>query len=130
MQVPKCGLLVDDEAHIRIYMRTLLGSLGVEEILEADRGEEALKVFEERKPDFVLLDINMPGMTGIEILKVMTTRNPSIPVIMLTGQASREAVENCRDAGAAFFIRKDTSKTEITSMLLELFAALSERNND
>jgi CheY-like chemotaxis protein len=126
MPVPQRVLIVDDESHILLYTRLILKALGVPEILTAARGEEALAIFERTPPQLVLMDINMPGTTGIEVLQAMTASNPDIPVVMLTGQASREAVEVCRDAGACFFIRKDTPREEIMSLLRDLFARLGD----
>lgn len=74
-------LLVDDEESIHILYKEELEEEGyeVESVLD---GEAALKSFEEYKPDLVILDINMPGMDGIEVLRRMKQNRPQVPVIL------------------------------------------------
>jgi two-component system, chemotaxis family, chemotaxis protein CheY len=125
MAAPHKVLIVDDEPHILLYIRKILESLGVPEVKSPPTPQHALVVFDSFAPDLVLLDINMPGVSGIELLREMLVRRPDLPVVMLTGLASREVVETCRDAGASFFIRKDTPREEITRLLRELFEELA-----
>lgn len=121
MAIPATALVADDEDHIRSYVRIILNHLGVEEVFEAKTGDEALQVFREKSPDVVLLDINMPGLTGLEALPKIIEMDPDAVVIMLTGHASRHLIEDSSRAGAVHYIRKDTPQQEITRMLRELF---------
>jgi YesN/AraC family two-component response regulator len=98
----------------------------VEEVFEARTGDEALVTFQEKNPDIVFLDINMPGMTGLEVLPKIMELNEDAVVIMLTGHASRHLVEHAAQAGAIHYIRKDTPQQEISSMLKNLFDELDE----
>jgi DNA-binding NarL/FixJ family response regulator len=115
-------LLVDDEAHIRKFIGLLLKQTGVATIVEAGNGEDAVAAFKQEKPDLVLLDINMPGLTGIETLRLLKQEDPDCVVIMLTSLASRQVVEETLTLGAAGYIRKDTPKEEITRLLGETIA--------
>lgn len=80
-------LVVDDDAPILILMRNLLREFGFEPVAAAS-GTQALEEARRRKPDLILLDRNMPGMSGDEVLRAMRTDEPlsSVPVLMLTGE--------------------------------------------
>lgn len=121
MPIPTTALVADDESHIRSYVRIILSRIGVQEIHEAGDGEEAVRVFSEKRPEVVLLDINMPGTTGIQALPRIREIDPEAVVVMLTGHASRHLVEDSLKAGASHYIRKDTPQQEISRMLKELF---------
>src|SRR5580698_4269974 len=88
-QVSASLLIVDDERSIRLSLRTILANFDFE-IVEAARGEEALALVRTAKFDAVLLDINMPGMGGIDVCRMMRKTSPSLPIIMLTVQGSEE----------------------------------------
>ncbi|MBA2847686.1 response regulator [Thermosulfuriphilus ammonigenes] len=74
-------LLVDDEESIHVLYREELEEEGYE-VYSALNGEEALKMAEEVDPDLVILDINMPGMDGIEVLRQLKEKKPNRPVIL------------------------------------------------
>ena len=124
MANPNSALIADDEKHIRAYVRIILNRLGIENGYEAGNGIEAIDLFREKKPDVVFLDINMPGMTGLEVLPKLFEIDEDAVVLMLTGHASRHLVEGSAKAGAVHYIRKDTPQQEISDMLVELFDQL------
>ena len=124
MAKPNSALVADDENHIRSYVRIILNHLGIETVYEAKTGTEAVESFRENRPDVVFLDINMPGLTGLEALPQIIEIDPDAVVLMLTGHASRHLVEGSAKAGATHYIRKDTPQQEITSMLKELFTEI------
>ena len=126
MAKPNSALVADDENHIRSYVRIILNHLGVETVYEAKTGNEAVDSFRENRPDVVFLDINMPGLTGLEALPQILEIDPDANVLMLTGHASRHLVEGSAKAGAIHYIRKDTPQQEIKTMLGELFNELFE----
>jgi DNA-binding response OmpR family regulator len=74
-------LLVDDEEGIRLLYREEFEEEGYD-VATASNGEEALEKFSQESPDLVILDINMPGMNGIEVLRRMKEINPELPVIL------------------------------------------------
>ena len=81
MATKKKILVVDDEESIQLLYKEELEEEGVE-VYSAMSGEEALEAFDESPPDLVILDINMPGMDGIEVLRQMKQKRPDIPVIL------------------------------------------------
>jgi CheY-like chemotaxis protein len=118
-------LLVDDEAHIRVFVSLILKSLGEPIITEAGNGEEAVIAYQAGKHDVVLLDVNMPHLDGIQTLRKLKEINPDCVVIMLTSLATRETVERALELGAVNYIRKDTPKEEISKALAETIDACS-----
>jgi len=96
-------LVVDDEHAIRATLRMILEYEGYE-VIEAANGPEALERAENSLPHLVLLDIKMPGMDGMEVLRELVRRYPNLPVIMLSGHGTiATAVEAVR-IGAADFL--------------------------
>ena len=112
-------LLVDDEAHIRKYVALILKQLGATKIVEATNGEEAITIFQQLKPDLVLLDISMPLMNGLETLKKLKAIDPESTVIMLTSMVNRQSIDEALALGAANYIRKDNPKEEIAQAIKE-----------
>ena len=100
-------LVVDDDASIRLFVKTLMTSMGSEVVGEAANGSEALTLFDSLKPDLVLLDINMPVMDGITALKEIRLRSHKVAVVMLSALSSLDVVQVCLDAGANYHLRKD-----------------------
>jgi two-component system KDP operon response regulator KdpE len=109
-------LIVDDERAIRLSLRTILANFGFE-IVEAARGEEALALVRSSRFDAVLLDINMPGMGGIEVCRIMRKTAPRLPIVMLTVQGSEDRKVEALDAGADDYITKPFQLRELTARL-------------
>lgn len=76
-------LVVDDEEHVRQLFKEELTEEGYEVFLAAD-GEEAIRMVDEVQPDLVTLDVRMPGMDGIEVLRVLKEKRRDLPMIMCT----------------------------------------------
>lgn len=113
----KTVVIVDDEFHVRLYIRALITSMGMDVIGEAADGEDAVKVYREKRPDLLLLDMNMPGRNGEEALRDIIEEFPAANVIMLSSIADRSVVEKCLDIGAKHFIRRDCSTDEIKAII-------------
>jgi CheY-like chemotaxis protein len=116
-------LLVDDEPHIRKFLGLIARGLGTPVILEAGNGPDALARYRAESPDLVLLDVNLPGMDGLEILAALLAQDPDALVVMLTSLVNRQTVEECLRLGATSYLRKDTPKEEI---LAELTAVIRD----
>ena len=120
MSRPKTALIVDDETHIRLFIKLVLKEVGFTEFFEAKNGQEGIDRYKEHKPDIVLMDVNMPVKEGLVALKEMIDFDEKAVVIMMTSVASRHAVETSVEIGASHYIRKDTPKEAMVAMLKEL----------
>ena len=69
MSRPKTALIVDDEAHLRVYIKLILKQLGFIEFYEAKNGQEAIEMYERWAPDITMMDVNMPVKEGMEALE-------------------------------------------------------------
>jgi two-component system KDP operon response regulator KdpE len=113
---PGTILVVDDEISIRRALNTTLQKLGFK-IVEAARGEEALSLVRTNPFDAVLLDINMPGMNGIDTCKNIRRLFPRIPILMLTVRDSEDDKVQALDAGADDYITKPFQLRELTARI-------------
>ena len=109
-------LIVDDERSIRISLRTILSNIGFE-IIEAARGEEAVSLVRTAQLDAVLLDINMPGMGGVEVCRVMRKESTRLPIVMLTVQGSEDRKVEALEAGADDYITRPFQLRELIARL-------------
>jgi two-component system KDP operon response regulator KdpE len=109
-------LIVDDETSIRRALRTTLSKLGFTTV-DAARGEEALSLIPTSSFDAVLLDINMPGMTGIETCRCIRRVSARIPILMLTVRDSEDDKVEALDAGADDYITKPFQLRELTARI-------------
>ncbi len=105
-------LIVDDETAILDTLRILLKREDYE-IFTASSGRQGVELIAEVRPDFVLTDIRMPGIGGIEILKAAHELDPNIPVILMTAQASLQSAIQAVNQGAFHYIQKPFSNDEL-----------------
>jgi two-component system KDP operon response regulator KdpE len=107
-------LLVDDDASIRRALHTTLSALGFE-IEEASSGEQAVSFARTERYDAVLLDINMPGVGGIEACRTLRRLAAGLPILMLTVRDSEDDKIDALDAGADDYITKPFHVGELTA---------------
>jgi len=108
-------LVVDDEPQIRRMMRATLTSSG-HQVDEARTGEEALEKFREFLPDLVLLDLNMPGMGGLEACKSIRAGS-DVPIIILTVRNTEKEKVEALDAGADDYVSKPFGMQELLARI-------------
>ena len=101
-------LVVDDEPQIRRVMRVILSGENYE-VVEARSGESALLRFREFLPDLVLLDLNMPGMSGLATCRAIRETS-EVPIIVLTVRQEEEEKVEALDAGADDYVTKPFGK--------------------
>ena len=107
-------LVIDDHALVRAGIRALLGQHeGLEVVGEAAGGREALRLIEELQPDIVLLDIAMPGLSGLEVLAESTRGFPHVRIIILTVHEAGEYALQALNAGAAGYLPKSAASAEL-----------------
>lgn len=98
-------LIVDDQQGIRLLLNEVFKREGYETLLAAN-GIEALDIAERVKPDGVLLDMKIPGMDGIEILKRLKSKTPEVPVVMMTAYGELDLIQEAMKLGAAHYFTK------------------------
>jgi two-component system, OmpR family, KDP operon response regulator KdpE len=109
-------LVVDDESAIRRALRPALMELGFQ-VAEASRGEEALQLLRAATYDAVLLDVNMPGLGGIETLRRIRGFAPRLPILMLTVRDQEEEKVIALDLGADDYVTKPFSTRELIARI-------------
>ena len=108
-------LLIDDEPQIRRVLRTSLASQGAK-VLDVQNGEEALELLKHQTVDLVLLDLNMPGMGGLETCRAIR-QGWSMPVIIVSVRESDKEKVEALDAGADDFVNKPFSFDELMARI-------------
>jgi two-component system, NtrC family, nitrogen regulation response regulator NtrX len=98
-------LIIDDEGNLRRMLRALLESEGYT-VAEADRGERGLAVAEEFQPEVVLLDLVLPGASGLDLLPRLLDVHPGLPVVMMSGEATLADAMEATRRGAFHFLEK------------------------
>ena len=112
----KTILVVDDEESICQSLRGILSDEGYE-VRSVGSAEEALKAVEDDLPDLVLLDIWLPGMDGLEALKILKSDYPQVPVIMMSGHGTIETAVKATKLGAFDFIEKPISLEKVVLLV-------------
>jgi CheY-like chemotaxis protein len=107
---PLVALIIEDNEHMRILLRTVLKAFGLQDIHECKEGSEALRYLKLKKPDFVLCDLAMAPMDGLNFTKAVRALSDKsdcvLPIIMVTGYTERRRVEAARDAGVTALLAK------------------------
>lgn len=119
-------LIVDDNAHMRRILRTLLNGFGSREIYEAEDGPTGLEAFTQYSPEIVITDWVMPGLDGLELTRMMrqpdALGNAYVAIIMLTGHSEKARVLAARDAGVTEFLAKPISSKGLYQRILNVIA--------
>ena len=111
-------LIADDSLVIRERLTDMLSELrGVELVGQAEDALEARSLAEKLKPDVAILDVRMPGGSGVDVLHDIKRRNPEIKVIMLTAYPHPEVRNRCVQEGADYFLEKSTEFTRVAPIL-------------
>lgn len=116
----KSVLIVDDEKNIRLTLSAALESLKLDTDT-AVNGEEALGKLEEKHFGLILLDLKMPGMDGIDVLRRVRQTRPDIKVIIITAHGTIESATQAMKLGAVDFIQKPFSPEEIRELVNRVF---------
>jgi len=101
-------LIVDDFSTMRGIVKNLLRDIGYTNVSEADDGTTALPMLQNGNFDFLVTDWNMPGMSGLELLKAVraTPRLANLPVLMVTAEAKREQIVEAAQSGVSGYVVK------------------------
>jgi NarL family two-component system response regulator LiaR len=107
-------LLVDDHQLFRTGLRAMLQEQGLK-VADAPSGEAAIVLCRSYRPDVVVMDMNMPGMSGVEATRRLVTEHPRVAVLMLTVAADDDSVLDAVRAGACGYLLKDARLPEIVA---------------
>jgi len=117
-------LVIDDNAHTRRILRTLLHGFGTREVYEAEDGAAGLEVFTHYSPDIGITDWAMPIFDGLELTQMIrqlgANSNPYVPIIMLTGHSEKKRVIAARDTGITEFMAKPISAKALYQRILNI----------
>jgi DNA-binding NtrC family response regulator len=114
-------LIVDDEPNVRLVFRTALQSSD-HTLSTADNGESALRWVSETRFDLVLLDLQMPGVGGMEVLRRMRAANNDVPVVIITAHGGVPDAVEAMKLGAIDFLSKPLSPDELRKIVAEVLA--------
>lgn len=128
MPRPANALVVDDEPHVLVLLRALLKQLGITTVWEASDGAEALRQAEARRPDVVLLDLNLPQVDGLHVLEKLKADYPNLPVIVVTAQSTVKTFDRAIELGARAYVLKYGAKSEVLRQLSEAFDRIAEKS--
>lgn len=111
-------VLVEDEGLVRLGLRQLLSfDPEVEVVADAADGKQGLECVERERPDLVLSDVRLPGMSGVEMLQEMRRRELETPVILITTFDDEQAFLQAMQAGASAFLRKDIALEDLRAAM-------------
>ncbi|MDH5301600.1 MAG: chemotaxis response regulator CheY [Gammaproteobacteria bacterium] len=118
-----CILIVDDFSTMRRIIKNLLRDLGFNNTQEADDGQTALPMLKSGKYDFLITDWNMPGMTGIDLLKAVRADPDlnTLPVLMVTAEQKREQIIEAAQAGVNGYVVKPFTATTLKEKIDKIF---------
>ncbi|MFN2308654.1 MAG: chemotaxis response regulator CheY [Gammaproteobacteria bacterium] len=119
-------LIVDDFSTMRRIIKNLLRDLGFNNTQEADDGNSALPMLQSGNFDFLVTDWNMPGMTGIDLLKAVRAdaKLASLPVLMVTAEAKKDQIVEAAQAGVNGYIVKPFTAVTLKEKIDKIFERL------
>jgi len=119
-----CVVLLEDNEHMRSLLRTLLKAMGIRRIVEYCDGSEALAHLHETKPDFILTDLTMAPMDGLEFIRAVRHSADEIlcvlPIIMVTGHTERLRIRAARDIGVTEILAKPVTAAGLYQRIDEI----------
>ncbi|MBI5243664.1 MAG: response regulator [Elusimicrobia bacterium] len=115
--MPLRVLVVDDAIMCRILLKEMLESLGHTMVAEAETGAAAIEQFSASKPDLVTLDISLPDMDGMAVLREIRLSNPKAKVILISGNDQDKIVAQARAIGAIGLLVKPFQREQLEAVL-------------
>ena len=106
-------MIVDDSTDVQILMNDFLVAHQHEIVAFANNGIEAIEKYNSIKPEIVLLDLELPQLDGLSVLKEIKSKNPNVKIIIITGNDSLRTFRECSDLGALAFILKPYDLNEV-----------------
>lgn len=116
-------LLVEDHEDTRQEMKSIINSqddLAV--VAEAGSGEEAIVAANEALPDLAVMDIALPGINGVEAMKIILAKHPSVKMLALSNFSGQSLIQSVRDAGGLGYVRKERAFDELIPAIRKVSA--------
>ena len=110
-------MVAEDSDEIRLLLKDLLKIGNHKVVAEAVNGEEAVKKFNEIKPDVLLLDIAMPKKDGLDTLKEIIATNPNAKIVMITASDNLDTITQCTENGALAYLIKPFDTEQVTTAI-------------
>lgn len=124
---PKKILIVDDEKNIVLSLTQILSESGYE-VFDCDQSNKALATIEKTKPDLLLLDVWMPGMDGLTLLKKVKKKYASLPIVVMSGHLNAESAVDLVRLGASTFLEKPFGADMIVRKLQKVFESVGKKS--
>ena len=115
-------VLIDDHTLFRVGLEGLLVSRGIEIAASVDSGEDCIALVKDKQPDVVLLDMRMPNINGLSVLKILREHNLSMPIVMLTTSTEESDLLESLRAGAQGYLLKDMEPDALVIALRDIVA--------
>ncbi len=106
-------VIAEDEAIIRLDLKEILQDEGYEVVGETGRGDHAVDLVQEHRPDLVILDVKMPGSDGLAVARAIRDLDLKVAVLILTAFSQRNLIDEARDAGVAAYLVKPFQRIEL-----------------
>jgi two-component system nitrate/nitrite response regulator NarL len=113
-------LLIDDHGLFRVGLQGLLEQRNIEVVAAVGDGSEGLRLAQELAPDVVLLDLRMPGIGGLDVLRCLREANPDVPVVMLTTSSDEQDLVESLRLGARGYLLKDMEPDDLVGTLRDI----------
>ena len=126
--LPYSVLVIDDSPHMRILMSKLLLRNGFAIVDIAVNGAEGLEHFASSNPHIVFLDVVMPEIDGLNVLREIKSLKPDTIVVMMTSMSEKQKVLKFKEAGADYYLLKPFEEGKFMEMLQEIIAILGQRS--
>jgi len=120
----KLILVVDDEESMRHYLKKTLAREGYDVVVAQD-GPEALALAQERSPDFAFVDVRMPGMDGVAVMRTLRANLPRLPIVLMTGHGSVQHALAAMKQGATDYVTKPLRLDALVSTVAKALAGAS-----
>ena len=111
-----CILVIDDSAFARRMTTETLKAQG-NEVLEAESGPDGIELAERHRPDCIVLDLLMPDISGLDVLKTLNEKGLTIPVVVLSADIQETTRAECLELGAVGFLKKPLHENELIEVV-------------
>jgi response regulator NasT len=120
-------VIAEDEAIIRLDLKEILQEEGYEVVGETGRGDEAVDLVRNHRPDLAILDVKMPGSDGLDAARAIRDLDLKVAVLILTAFSQRSLIDEARDAGVAAYLVKPFQRIELIPAIDQAMARCEQR---